>query len=146
MQGALMPGAEAYRPALAAREDAGAATDERHRLCGRCGALLPAHYLTCRFSGCRERRSRPGETAQASPPFRPVIELTADEARTAYLACRDAEAFAAGTPAPRAPSPFRRDWGMRPARRGAEPHRWLRRLGAQPGGHVPHRGDGGLPG
>ena len=24
---------------------------------------------------------------------RPVIELTADEARTAYLACRDAEAF-----------------------------------------------------
>ena len=48
MQGALISGGEADRPAGAAREGAGAAADEqRHRPCGRCGALLPAHYLTC---------------------------------------------------------------------------------------------------
>jgi hypothetical protein len=47
MQGAPMPGGEADRPAGAAREGAGAGTDERHRPCRRCGALLPAHYLTC---------------------------------------------------------------------------------------------------
>jgi hypothetical protein len=47
MQGAAMPGGEADRPAGPAREGAGAGTDERHRPCRRCGALLPAHYLTC---------------------------------------------------------------------------------------------------
>jgi hypothetical protein len=47
MQGAPISGAETDRPADAAREDARAGTDERHRPCGRCGALLPAHYLTC---------------------------------------------------------------------------------------------------
>ena len=47
MQDALMPGGEAGRPAGVAREGAGAGTDERHRPCRRCGALLPAHYLTC---------------------------------------------------------------------------------------------------
>ena len=46
MQGAPMSGGEADRPADAAREGAGAATDERHRPCGRGGALLPAHYRT----------------------------------------------------------------------------------------------------
>ena len=47
MHGAPMPGGEADRPADLAREDAYAGTDERHRPCRRCGAPLPAHYLTC---------------------------------------------------------------------------------------------------
>ena len=45
MQGAPMPGGEADRPADVARKGAGAATDARHRPCGRGGAPLPAHYL-----------------------------------------------------------------------------------------------------
>ena len=47
MQGAPMLGEEADRRADAAREDAGGGTNVRHRPCRRCGALLPAHYLTC---------------------------------------------------------------------------------------------------
>ena len=47
MQSAPMPGAEADRPVGVAREGARAGPDERHRPCRRCGALLPAHYLTC---------------------------------------------------------------------------------------------------
>jgi hypothetical protein len=47
MQSVPMAGEEADRPAGVAREVAGADPDERHRPCRRCGALLPAHYLTC---------------------------------------------------------------------------------------------------
>ena len=46
MQGVPMAGGKADRPAGVAREG-GAGPDERHRPCRRCGALLPAHYLTC---------------------------------------------------------------------------------------------------
>ena len=47
MHGAPIPGGEADRPADLARERDGAGTNVRHRPCRRCGALLPAHYLTC---------------------------------------------------------------------------------------------------
>ena len=47
MQSVPMSGGEADRPADVAREGAGADTNERHRPCRRCGALGPAHKLTC---------------------------------------------------------------------------------------------------
>ena len=47
MQGTPVSGGEADRPTDVAREGAGAGPDERHRPCRRCGALLPAHHLTC---------------------------------------------------------------------------------------------------
>ena len=78
---------------------------------------------------------------------RPVIELTADEARTAYLACRDAEAFrrwhtctpfahcrSAGTGAC---ARHTRDLNL--ADGYARPR-------ARLGGHVPYPDNGGLPG
>jgi hypothetical protein len=78
---------------------------------------------------------------------RPVIELTADEARTAYLACRDAEAFrrwhtctpcaqcrSAGTGAC---ARHARELNL------ADGYAWLR---ARLGGHFPDLEDGGLPG
>jgi hypothetical protein len=76
-----------------------------------------------------------------------VIELIPDEARTAYLACRDAEAFrrwhtctpcaqcrSAGTGAC---ARHARELNL------ADGYAWLR---AQLGGHFPYLEDGGLPG
>jgi hypothetical protein len=76
---------------------------------------------------------------------RPVIELTADEARTAYLVCRDAEAFRRWhtcTPWARC-----RSAGTGACARHARELNLAggyARLGAQLGGHFPSPENGGL--
>ena len=78
---------------------------------------------------------------------RPVPGLTADEARTAYLACRDAEAFRRWhtcTPCARC-----RSAGTGACARHARDldlAGGYARLRAQPGGHSPYPDNGGLPG
>ena len=147
MQGAPISGGEADRPAGAVREGAGAAASERHRPCRRCGALLPAHYLTCPLVRLPGTPRPPVRTARPARHSCLVIELTPDEARTAYLACRDAEAF-------------RRWHTCNPCAqcRSAATGAYVRhardlnladgyaRLHARLGGHVPYPVDGGLPG
>ena len=148
MQGARISGGEADRPADVAREGAGAGTDERHRPCGRGGAFLPAHYPDLPVSpAAGSAGAGPVRLRRRAGHSRLVIELTPDEARTAYLACRDAEAF-------------RRWHTCTPCAqcRSAETGACVRhardlnladgyaRLHARLGGHVPYPGDGGLPG
>ena len=72
---------------------------------------------------------------------RPVLELSADEARTAYPACRDAEAFRrwhACTPCARC-----RSAGTGACARHLTLADSYARLRTQLGGHVPYPGYGG---
>jgi hypothetical protein len=76
-----------------------------------------------------------------------VIELTADEARTAYLACRDVEAFRRWHTC--TPCAQCRSAGTGACVRHARDlylADGYARLDAQLGGHFPHPGDGGLLG
>ena len=76
-----------------------------------------------------------------------VIELTPDEARTAYLACRDAEAFRRWHT--RTPCARCRSAGTGACVRHARDLNLAdgyARLHAQLGGHFPDPGGGGLPG
>ena len=76
-----------------------------------------------------------------------VIELAPDEARIAYLACRDAEAFRRWHT--RTPCAQCRSAGTGACVRHARDLNLAdgyARLHARLGGHVPYPGDGGLPG
>jgi len=78
---------------------------------------------------------------------RPVIELTADEARTAYLACRDAEAFRRWHTC--TPCAQYRSAGTGACARHARELNLAggyARLRARLGGHVPDPENGWLPG
>ena len=78
---------------------------------------------------------------------RPVLGLTADEARTAYLACRDAEAFRRWHAY--APCAQCRSAGTGACARHARDLNLAggyARLRAQLGGHFPYPGNGGLLG
>ena len=87
---------------------------------------------------------RPRRRARHS---RPVIKLTADEARTAYLACRDAEAFRRWHTC--TPCAQCRSAGTGACVRHARDLNLAdgyARLHAQLGGHVPYPGNGALLG
>ena len=78
---------------------------------------------------------------------RPVLELTADEARTAYLACRDAEAFRRWHTC--TPCAQCRSAGTGTCARHARELKLAdgyARLRARLGGHVPYPDYGGLLG
>ena len=94
MQGAPMSGGEEDRPADVAREGAGAATDVRHRPCGRCGCVLARALPDLPASSAAGNAGAgPVRLRLASRRLPPVLELTPGEARTACLACLDAEAY-----------------------------------------------------
>ena len=147
MQGAPISGGEADRPADAARVGAGAGTDERHRPRAMWCALARALPDLPASPAAGNPGAGPVRLRRRARHSRPVIELTADEARTAYLACRDAEACRRWHT--RTPCAQCRSAGTGACARHARDLNladgYARRR-AQLGGHFPYPENGGRPG